>query len=403
VNRTTPTATERQAAFSRARDFILDEGLSRAAAESIRQDLHEKGLCEDYLWDRLLSSIDRRQGAAAEAARILGNHETPTVPPTLGLQPISASKILEKEYPPLRFIVPGLVVEGLTLLAGRPKIGKSWFALDLAVATARGGAFLGRQVTERADVLYLALEDSESRIKGRLSIVGRGSCPGALDFLFEIPRLDNGGAEKLHEWLESHPSVKLVIVDVLHRIRGPRPAKTDPYQHDAMEVSKLQRLAAARGVSMIVVHHDRKADAGDWLDKVSGTLGVTGSADTVALLERDRGSSNGRLRVTGRDLEEESDLGLEFHNGLWHFIGPGETLELTHERRKILDASRRYGTMSPSGIAKATDLSINTVKPALRAMEAAGLVRREGTGRYVAVDTSHTPHTPDLFDGVSRV
>jgi DNA-binding transcriptional ArsR family regulator len=296
-----------------------------------------------------------------------------------------------------------LIVEGLMLLAGRPKIGKSWLALMLALAVVSGGKFLGHDVTDRASVLYCALEDSPRRIKKRLSVLGASARPEQLHFLFTLPRLDEGGAEALDAWLRANPAVRLVIVDVFNRIRSTKAKGVDQYQHDASEMAKLQAVALARAVSVVVLTHDRKAAAEDWLERVTGTLGIAGTADTVALLERDRGSANGRLRITGRDLEEEPDLGLEFHDGLWHFIGPGETLELTPERRKIVEALRRYGPMSPSGIAKATDVSVNTVKPALRAMEEAGLVRREGTGRYVAVDTPHTQHTPDLLDGVSRV
>jgi hypothetical protein len=362
-------------------------------------------LCDDNLWDRFLLSIDRARGAPVEAARILGNQNTAGDVSGTGLQTISASKILTTDFPPLRFIVPGLVVEGLTLLAGRPKIGKSWLALNLAAAVVSAGKFLGREVAERASVLYCALEDSPRRIKERLAILGSSSAPENLHFLFRLHRLDDGGAEALDKWLAALEDVRLVVVDVFNRIRTTaKPKGVDQYQHDAAEMAKLQAVAMDRRVSIVVLTHDRKAAAEDWLERVTGTLGIAGTADTVALLERDRGSSNGRLRITGRDLDTEPDLGLEFTDGLWHFIGPGETLELTPQRRKILDALRgEKDGLGPSGIAKKAQLSVDTVKPSLPMLIAAGLILKVGTGRYVTLDTPHTQHTPNLLDGVSRV
>jgi hypothetical protein len=386
---TTSTAAERQAAFSRARDTIIDGGLSLEQAEAIRAGLARHGLDDDALWPRLLATL--RRSAAPVAT------EVEPVASSSALRPIPASEILSTEYAPLRFLVPGLIVDGLTLLAGRPKVGKSWLALCLAVAVTCGGQFLGRTAS-KAGVLYLGLEDSPRRIKKRLLELNLTTAPENLNFLFRLPRLDEMGAEALACWLTEHPEVKLVLLDVLNRIRGSRPKRADPYQHDATEIALLQAVAQEKGIALVVMTHDRKANAEDWLERVTGTLGVAGSADTVALLERDRRSTNGRLRIVGRDLDEEPDLSLEFRNGLWHHIGPGETLDLTLERRAILGVLPRDGDgLSPKQISLATELSgkrvpIDTVKHALPALLKAGFARKIGTGKYTAHSThSETP------------
>jgi len=72
---------------------------------------------------------------------------------------ITAAELQTKQFPPLRFVVPDLIPEGLTLLAGKPKVGKSWMVLDIAIAVASGRYTLGNLKPEQGDVLYLALED----------------------------------------------------------------------------------------------------------------------------------------------------------------------------------------------------------------------------------------------------
>jgi hypothetical protein len=359
-----------------------------------------EGLTPAEAPDWLLSIIT---AAAKKKQKPRTGASGPTDPATSDakrLQPITAKTIIETDYPALRFIVARLVVEGLMLLAGRPKIGKSWLALMLALAVVSGGKFLGHDVTDRAEVLYCALEDSPRRIKKRLAVLGASSAPENLHFLFELPKLDVGGANALDAWLAAHECVRLVIVDVFNRIRGAKAKGVEPYQHDAAEMAKLQVVAQRRGVTIVVLTHDRKAGAEDWLERITGTLGVAGTADTVALLERDRQAVNGRLRVVGRDLEDELDLGLEFAGGRWSPLGPGEVLDLSLERQKIVAGIPTSGEgLSPTQIEKATGVSVNTIKHALPALIKDGWVRLIGTGRYLrcASDTPHTPYTEALF------
>lgn len=320
------------------------------------------------------------------------------------LQPISAAEILATTYPALRWAVEGIMPEGFALLAGHPKIGKSWLALNMAVSVSHGTPFLGKFPTVRGRVLYAALEDGQRRIQSRLRDLGLTSAPPELEFLFDLPKIDDGGLEALAAWLDEHKDTQLAIIDVFNRIRGQRPKGADAYQHDSDQAAKIQKLATTFTTPTLLIHHDRKADSDDWLEKISGTLGTSGTADAVMLLERDRDSANGRLRITGRDLEDR-DLGLEFRDGLWQFIGPGETLELTPERRQILDVLPADGDegFSPTQIKLAAGMkSVDTVKHALPALVKVGLAKKTSYGRYVrgALYTPHTPHTLDYGDSV---
>jgi AAA domain len=302
---------------------------------------------------------------------------------------VSAADLLTMHFRAPRWAVPGLIPEGLNILAGRPKIGKSWLALNLALAVDAGGPFLGRRPALTGSVLYLALEDSPRRIQSRLAaLVGEKNLPSSLYFQFKLPRIDQQGLLYLRDLVEKYPERRLVILDVFNRVRPPKKKDVDPYQQDAEVAAQLHEFAAQQKICLLVVHHDRKASAADWIDAISGTLGLTGSADAVMLLTRERGTSRGRLQLTGRDVEEK-DLAIEFSNGLWQETGPGEDLEETPERQKILEALRaRTVALGPTDISMVTGLPYDSVKQLLRKLHDNGMVNQPARGLY----TVHSVH-----------
>jgi hypothetical protein len=215
-----------------------------------------------------------------------------------------AADVLQKEnFPPLAYLLPGLLPEGLCLLVSRPKLGKSWLALDIAIATAAGRFVLGTlkpQVT--GEVLYLALEDGRRRLQRRLSKLlptFNGTWPPGLTFTCEWPRSDQGGLADIEGWIkdalekDKHP--RLIVVDTLALFRKLASGK-QAYQEDYTAVAELQKLASKYNITVIVVHHDRKSEADDVFDTVSGTLGLTGAADTIAILKREAGAVTFHVR-----------------------------------------------------------------------------------------------------------
>jgi RecA-family ATPase len=217
----------------------------------------------------------------------------------------TAADLRCKTFDPIKYIVPGYIVEGCTILAGRPKLGKSWLMLDVGLAVARGDHCLGNVKCEQGDVLYLALEDNQRRLQNRMTrIMGYAhSWPERFHYATDWPRAEDGGLDQIRKWIETAERPRLVVVDVLAMFRSPRRKDQQPYEADYAAIQGLQAIASQTGVAIVVVHHLRKS-AGelDPLEKVSGTLGLSGAADTVLILDRD--AQGMTLYGRGRDIEE---------------------------------------------------------------------------------------------------
>jgi hypothetical protein len=298
--------------------------------------------------------------------------ENPAAVPTLPRSSWTASELLAHEFPPQRYAVPGLLAEGLNLLAGAPKLGKSWLAMNVAAAVAYGGVALDKVDVDRGDALYLALEDPPRRLQRRLKLVLDGEvAPEGLFFETAWPRLLEGGCELLDERLAQHPDCRLVVVDVFAKVRGvTSDGNVNRYEADYAAMASLKILADRHRVAFLVVHHTRKASAEDYVDAVSGTHGLAGAADAVLVLSRSRGSADAKLQITGRDVEEaEYAMTFDSIRGAWALLeGPAEDYEVGETRRKILGYLRENGPATPKAIAEALGLDHENVKKACQRM-----------------------------------
>ena len=320
----------------------------------------------------------------------------------------TAAELLAHDFPPVRWAVPGVIAEGLTLLAGAPKVGKSWASLGLAVACASGGKALGRIDVDSGDVLYLALEDTPRRLADRLrKVLGRDPVPTPLSFATACPPITEGGLERIGEWLDAHPNARLVIVDVFARIRG-RAADNNmtAYDLDYAAMGALKSLADKHAVAVLVVHHTRKASAEDFLDAVSGTNGLAGAADAILVLRRSRGKANAELHVTGRDIDETVyALNLDAATGVWSMLdGPASDYALSDTRRSILGYIREHTAATPKQLADALGINYETAKKTCRRMSEDDQLDTDGQGLYFAPlsPVPHVPGVPQDVDGDSR-
>lgn len=215
----------------------------------------------------------------------------------------SGAELLGATFPEPRWAVPGILSGGLAILAGRPKLGKSILALQLAIAVDAGGIFLGRHI-ERGRAAYLALEDAPRRIQGRLRQMGATpSC----DVRFELdwPRIDHGGLAQLEraiaEW-----QARLVVIDTISRAMsgcidwgrvGPVTAA----------LGSIQDIAKASDTCILLIDHHRKpgVSGANVVDDVMESTGKTGVADTILGFYRERGQHTATLQMVGRDIDDQ--------------------------------------------------------------------------------------------------
>jgi hypothetical protein len=267
------------------------------------------------------------QGAPGPAGEQKRNDEKKSEAPPKGkpkLEPFEATFLMRKEFAPIKWVVPGLLPEGSTLAAARPKIGKSWMMLALSVAVAEGGIFLGMYKCEQGEVLYCALEDNERRLKDRLRLLLNGRpAPENLHFLLNLPRIGDGFVEALREYLEAHPNIRLVVIDTLSKIKPVKGKDESVYESDYKAGEGIKSLTDQFRFSCVMVFHTRKAEAEDPIEKVSGSFGLTGGVDNVWIIDRKTSESEGKLSITGRDIEEQ-ELAVSFDKEIFQWVCRGD-------------------------------------------------------------------------------
>ena len=238
------------------------------------------------------------------------------------LDVIHADELMDKQFENTGALIDGFIGRGVYLLAGSPKIGKSWLVLWLAHRVC-----LGEDVWEfksrQCDVLYISLEDPERRIQSRVAEITRGET-GNLWFATETELMGRGFEEQISGFLFEHPSVKFIIVDTLQKVRQLR-ADQYSYAGDYEVISQMKSLADRFGITILLVHHTRKAGAADPFSMISGTTGLSGGVDgSLVMLKDERMDNRAKLYITGRDtLDMQLELLFDRTSSTWQFLGYG--------------------------------------------------------------------------------
>jgi hypothetical protein len=174
------------------------------------------------------------------------------------------------------------------------------------------------------------------------------------------------------------------VVDVLARFRSQAGRNQQLYDADYLAIAGLQAIASEKNVAVVVVHHLRKSGSdSDPFDKVSGTLGLSGAADSVLIIDREAAGTT--LYVRGRDVEE-AELAVQFDKATckWQVLGTASDVRKSDERKDVIKALQESPMpMSPSDIARATGKSPDNVRQLLFKMVREGDVIRTAGGGYV--------------------
>ncbi|MFD5860953.1 AAA family ATPase [Streptomyces chartreusis] len=328
--------------------------------------------------------------------------QAPTAPPKRERPRTAwtADQLMAANFPEPKWAVPGILAEGVSVLAGPPKVGKSWLSLGLGLSVAAGGNAFDSVPVQGGPVLYLALEDTPRRLQTRMGkLLGGQPAPAGLTLVTECPPFPQGGSEAIAQWLERNPDARMVVIDVFAKMRGQAPQGVSAYDADYVAVGYAKRLADHYGVAVVLVHHVRKAGSDDFLTEVSGTNGIAGAADATLVLKRARGQADGILHVTGRDVDEaEYALSFQPASGAWHLLdGPVTDHTVSDTRATILRHVRAHPGAKPKDMAgELPQVDIDTIRRTCNRMADAGQLTKDAGGRYY-------PDTETRTEGVQEV
>ena len=321
------------------------------------------------------------------------------------LNTIDADTLQSIPYAPLPFVVEDLLPQGLHLLAGAPKIGKSWLALWLCLCTAQGKP-LWSFATKPCEVLYLCLEDSFQRIQSRLFDLTEDA-PPSLHFAVMAEQLHSGLVEQIEQFLKEHPVTGLVVIDTLQRIRAVG-SEANPYASDYRDIGVLKALADRHRIAILLIHHLRKLNDDDPMNMISGTTGLSGATDSNFVLRKNkRGENSATLYCTGRDIVYR-ELSLEFdgEKHVWNLLGdncqqagpsngrivvllsalPREQPEICAPAKALLEK------IDPAGVEGLTPNSLShQIRKSVEALGNSGIIvlfRRSNGGRLICLKSA---------------
>jgi hypothetical protein len=296
-----------------------------------------------------------------------------------------------QKFRPITYAIPQLIPEGLVVLAGPPKIGKSLIIHRFALECARGGSVFGLDVEPRPS-LYLALEDGDLRIQTRSrQLLQDKSIPRGFHYILKVE--PGQLIQTVRAFLDVHPT-GLVVVDTIGKVLDKPQKGETTYDRDYRLTGALKAEADAHpGSTILANHHSRKSGAEDFVDMVSGTQGIAGAADTVVILSRKRGAVEGQIQITGRDVEEaEYALVLERPTG-WRLDGEDlmDAAGTVHMRKSRLGersldviafVSEHPEGVNPAQVAAETGIPPAQVKVYLANTTEAGHIARISRGVY---------------------
>ena len=220
------------------------------------------------------------------------------------LETVSMTTLYDTDFDGQEPLIDGLLYRGAYLLAGSPKVGKSFLMAQLAYHISTGTPLWNYPV-HKGTVLYLALEDDYRRLQERSYRMFGTAENESLFFSVSAGQLGSGLDEQLTNFLREHPDTSLIIIDTLQKVREVG-GDNYSYANDYQIITRLKALADSYGICLLLVHHTRKQQSDDKFDMISGTNGLLGAADGAFLLTKEKRTGNAAcLDVSGRDQPDQ--------------------------------------------------------------------------------------------------
>ena len=307
---------------------------------------------------------------------------------------ITARELSKIKFPEPLWAVPGILTEGLSILGGKPKMGKSILSLNLGLAIASGGKAFGNFKVDQGTVLYYSLEDSPRRLQERISnmLIDNEEPPEDLILFTELPKMNDGGLDAIKKTLTKKDNVRLVIIDTFAKFRPPVNGNSNLYNVDYDHVSRVKDLADEFQTAFLLVHHLRKSEATDIMDTFSGSLGLTGAADNLLILDKKTGQADAALHVNGRDVEQ-NEYALKFEPDIlsWQMMGNLNEVRSTDQQQKLLEAIKELSEPAgPKELSEITGQTEGYIKKTLPKFLNDGVVEKSSRGQY-SYKSTHVP------------
>jgi 5S rRNA maturation endonuclease (ribonuclease M5)/DNA-binding transcriptional ArsR family regulator len=317
----------------------------------------------------------------------IGSHAEVEIHSSLGDQPVTKESGLP--FRPLReaianappepewlwggYLAPGVI----SLLAGRPKVGKSTLAFGLFAAITAGLPFLERE-TRRTGVLLLS-EEREGTLAEKAR---RFNLNGSVDVLMRHELGGQPWAEVVEQAVaychaRGHGLLAVDTWDKWTGLRGDDENKSGPV------IEALQPLmkAAGAGLSVVLVTHQRKS-AGVYGEAVRGSNALTGSVDVIAELERVSDVPHARvLQSVSRFGGTPEELALELSDAVYTARGDAGALRARLDTERVLDQLSETEEITAEELAEAAELPKGTVHKRLTELHGEGTVERTGEGK----------------------
>ena len=347
--------------------------------------LPEKGDVSNFI-----NTFEDRDQAAESLALLIENAE----PWELKKRPqdkktsFIAAELMQIDFPEPKWAIPDILPEGLNFLAGKPKQGKSVMALNICLAVATGGKALGKDVIQ-GSVIYLALEDTGRRLQYRIGqMLHDAPAPDGLHIFTQWPRMGEGGILQIESEVEKHDNLRLLVIDTLAKFKPISAEKNQArYDIDYQTVSRIKDIADKYFVPVLLISHQRKSEADDIFDTISGTLGLTGAADGILVLARKTGQDMAELHLVGRDVDA-AEYALSYDPSIWTWtlLGDAQEIKNTRDQQTLYDALKKHtdqnNLMTPKELSEITGLKASYIKATLPRLIQQGNVYKRGRGNY---------------------